>query len=937
MLDNKKKLFLLDAFALIYRAYFAFGNNQRYNSKGLNTSAILGFTNTLIEVLQKQKPSHIAVVFDAPAVTNRELEYSEYKAGREAMPEDIRNALPYIKEVIEAFNIPMLLKDGYEADDVIGTVAKHAEKEGYTTYMMTPDKDFGQLVSENIFMYKPAAHGKPAQVLGVKEICEKFEVTTPLQVIDILGLWGDAVDNIPGIPGIGEKTSKKLIGQYGSVEGLIEHAEELKGKQKENVINFAEQGLLSKKLATIILDVPVEYSFDDFKIEAPNEEKIKALFSELEFRNLAKRVLGEEIQITPKAKPSNGQMDLFGNAQESSEPLSESLELEEETPIELKNIENTQHQYHFVDTADKRMALINQLKTLSSFCFDTETTGLNPFNADIVGLSISFKEHEAYYVPFPESKEETTSILNEFKPFFEDENTEKIGQNIKYDLNVLSTYNIELKGPLFDTMIAHYLIQPDMRHNMDLLSEAYLGYKPVSIETLIGKKGKNQLTMRSVPQENISNYACEDADVTLQLKNKFAPEIKGDLKTLFETIETPLIPVLGAMEKEGIKLDVDALKIFSGELEQLVTQLEKDIINLAGLEFNLDSPKQLGQVLFEHLKIVEKPKKTKTGQYATGEDILSKLANTHEIIPKILEYRGLKKLKSTYVDALPELVNEKTGKIHTSFMQTVAATGRLSSNNPNLQNIPIRTEKGREIRKAFIPRNDEYSLLAADYSQIELRIIAALSGDENMQAAFINGEDIHAATAAKVFNVKLEEVDREMRSKAKAVNFGIIYGVSAFGLSQNLNIPRKEAKEIIDNYFAQYPQVRAYMDNNIQFAKEHGYVETVMHRRRYLKDINSSNAIVRGHAERNAINAPIQGSAADVIKVAMINIHATLKEQKLRSKMLLQVHDELVFDVYKPELETIQSIIKEKMEKAIILDVPLKVEMNNAANWLEAH
>jgi len=939
MSDNNKKLFLLDAFALIYRAYFAFGKNQRYNSKGLNTSAMLGFTNTLIEVLEKQKPTHIAVVFDAPGgATNREEVFTDYKAGREAMPEDIRTAIPYIKRIIEAFNIPMYLLEGYEADDIIGTMAKEAERQGFQTFMMTPDKDFCQLVSENIFMYKPAAYGKPAQTLGIPEVQEKFGVETPLQVIDILGLWGDAVDNIPGIPGIGEKTSKILIAKYGSVEGLIEHAHELKGKQKENVINFAEQGLLSKMLATIILDVPVDYDLADTKIEAPNEDKIIELFSELEFRNIAKRVLGREIQIkaAPVQVQPGGQMDLFGNAVEIT-PSETTAVIEEEVVLEEKDISNTKHKYHFVQTAEERAKLIADLSKQKSFCFDTETTGLNPFEAEIVGLSIAYKEYEAYYIPLSENAEEATAVLAEFKALFENENIEKVGQNIKYDLNVLTNYNIQLKGKLFDTMIAHYLIQPDMRHNMDLLAEAYLGYKTVSIESLLGKKGKKQKTMRDIPQEEIVDYACEDADITLRLKNQFEPKMNATLKKLMDEIETPLIPVLAAMEKEGINLDVPALSKFSEELEVLVSGLTAQILTLSGEEFNVDSPKQLGEVLFDKMKIVEKAKKTKTGQYSTGEDVLSKLASKHEIVPLILEYRSLKKLKSTYVDALPELVSAKDGKIHTSYMQTVAATGRLSSTNPNLQNIPIRTEKGREIRKAFIPRNKDYTLLAADYSQIELRIIAALSGDENMQEAFVKGEDIHTATAAKVFGVKPEEVDREMRSKAKAVNFGIIYGVSAFGLSQNLNIPRKEAKEIIDTYFEQYPKLKAYMDNNVELAKEQGYVETVMQRRRNLKDINSANAIVRSHAERNAVNAPIQGSAADIIKIAMINIHKEMEEKQLKSKMLLQVHDELVFDVYQPELEEVKALVKDKMENAIKLVVPLDVEMNAAENWLLAH
>jgi DNA polymerase-1 len=941
MANNNKKLFLLDAFALIYRAYFAFGKNHRYNSKGLNTSAMLGFTNTLIDVLEKQKPSHIAVVFDAPGgATNREAEFSDYKAGREAMPEDIRTAIPYIKQILDAFNIPIFLKEGYEADDIIGTIAKDAERKGYTTYMMTPDKDFGQLVSENIFMYKPAAYGNPAQVLGIPEVCEKFGVEDPLQVIDILGLWGDAVDNIPGIPGIGEKTSKLLIAKYGSVEGLINHADELKGKQKENVINFAEQGLLSKKLATIILDVPIEFDFEDLKIGAPDEIKITELFAELEFRNLAKKILGKEIQIKVAPVQVGGQMDLFGNVQEpSTQELDSKKEkfTEEESYVELKNILSTKHNYYFVQTDAERDKLITDVSKQKSFCFDTETTGLNPLEAEIVGMSISYKKSEAYYIPFSENKEEAIKVLNEFKLLFENEEIEKVGQNIKYDINVLSTYGIQIKGKLFDTMIAHYLIQPDMRHNMDLLAETYLDYKTIPIETLIGKKGKKQLSMRDIPQENIVDYACEDADITLQLKNEFDPKMNATLKKLMDEIETPLIPVLSAMEIEGIRLDVEALASFSKELEELIVGCTKKIIDLAGTEFNIDSPKQLGEVLFDQMKIVEKAKKTKTGQYQTGEDVLSKLTNKHKIVPPILEYRTLKKLKSTYVDALPALVNEKDGRIHTSYMQTVAATGRLSSNNPNLQNIPIRTEKGREIRKAFIPKNEDYTLLAADYSQIELRIIAALSEDENMQEAFVKGEDIHTATASKVFGVSIDEVDREMRGKAKAVNFGIIYGVSAFGLSQNLNISRSEAKEIIDTYFEQYPKLKAYMDNNVVFAKEHGYVETIMKRRRNLKDINSSNAIVRGHAERNAVNAPIQGSAADIIKIAMINIHAELEKQRFKSKMLLQVHDELIFDVFKPELETIKALVKDKMENAVQLVVPLDVEMNDADNWLLAH
>ncbi len=930
MADDTKKLFLLDAFALIYRAHFAFIRNPRINSKGLDTSAIFGFTNTLFrEVLKKQSPSHIAVVFDAPVATNRELEYSAYKANREEMPEAIRTAIPYIKNIIKACNIPILMANGYEADDIIGTLAKRAEQEGFTTYMMTPDKDFGQLVSENIFMYKPGRGGKPAEVWGIPEVCEKFEVEDPLQVIDILGLMGDAVDNIPGIPGIGEKTAKKLIGLYGSVEGLLEHTEELKGKQKENVINFAEQGLLSKKLATIVLDAPVEFDPEALKYEEPNTEQLKEIFGELEFRTLAKQLLGEEIAVPVQP---GGQMDLFGNAAETSEAE------EEAPPTELKTIENTDHQYHLVDTAEKRAELIALLEKQSSFCFDTETTGLDPQTADIVGLSFAIKPHEAYYVPTPLNFDTAKTIVQEFKGVFESDAIEKVAQNIKYDLSILMRYDVTVNGPMFDTMIAHYLIQPDMKHNMDILAETYLGYKPISIETIIGKKGKNQLSMAEVAPDAITDYAAEDADITLQLKHFFEPKIKGThVETLMNDIELPLVKVLAAMESEGINLDVQTLKDYSVELEQDINTLHKEILEMAGTEFNVDSPKQLGQVLFEVMKIDEKAKKTKTGQYSTSEDVLSKLEHKHEIIPKILDYRQLKKLKSTYVDTLPEMVHPVSGHIHTSYMQTVAATGRLSSNHPNLQNIPIKTAKGREVRRAFIPRNNDYTLLAADYSQIELRIIAAMSGDKDMQEAFINGTDIHSVTASKVFKVGLDEVTREMRGQSKMVNFGIIYGISAFGLSQRLNIPRKEAKAIIDNYFEEYPKVREYMNNSVDFAKEHGYVETIMKRRRNLKDINSNNAVVRGYAERNAINAPIQGSAADIIKIAMINIHNKLQEGHYKSKMLLQVHDELVFDVHQSEVDAIKALVKEGMENAVELSVPLTVEMETANNWLDAH
>ncbi|MGV6862675.1 MAG: DNA polymerase I [Putridiphycobacter sp.] len=931
---HDKKLFLLDAYALIYRAYYAFIKNPRLNSKKQNTSAAFGFTNALLDILKKEEPTHIAVVFDAPQQTNRQADFSDYKANREEMPEDIRSMIEPIKTIIRAFKIPILMEGGYEADDIIGTIAKRAEKHGFTTYMMTPDKDFAQLVSDNIFMYKPSRGGKPAEIWGIPEVKEKFEVERPEQVIDILGLWGDAVDNIPGIPGIGEKTAKKLIKQYGSVENLIANTDDLKGKQKENVINFSEQGLMSKMLATIITDVPVEFDEEDLILEEPDPEKIKEIFTELEFKNLARRVLGEEIIIPQKS--TSGQLDLFGKPEMESE-AERALETSENDPQTVKTIADFKVDYQLVVSPEKRKQVLDLILKQTSVCFDTETTGLDAIDAEIVGLALSFQKHSGFYIAINEGEEK--AILNEFKPFFENEKIEKIGQNLKYDLKVIDKYGIKVKGPLFDTMIAHYLINPEGKHNMDYLAELYLNYRPVSITSIIGKKGKNQLSMRDVEPEKVSDYACEDADITLQLKQKFEAEIeKPHLKHLFYDIEMPLIQILTDMELEGIKLDKPALDSFSVELDQDLTRLETEIKELAGVsDFNLDSPKQLGQVLFEVMKINEKAKKTKTGQYSTSEDTLLKLKDKHEIIPLILEYRSLKKLKSTYVDALPLLINEKTGRIHTSYMQTVAATGRLSSTNPNLQNIPIRTEKGREIRKAFIPRNDNFDLLAADYSQIELRIIAALSNESNMIQAFKDGLDIHAATAAKVFDTKIEEVTSEQRRQAKAVNFGIIYGQSAFGLSQNLGISRKEAKAIIDSYFEQYPKIKSYMADIVESARAKGYVETIMKRRRYLKDINSANAIVRGFAERNAINAPIQGSAADVIKIAMINVHKAMTDANLKSKMLLQVHDELVFDVEKSEHETMLKLVKEQMESAVKITVPLEIEEKIADNWLAAH
>ncbi|MGB1102460.1 MAG: DNA polymerase I [Crocinitomicaceae bacterium] len=931
--EHPKKLFLLDAFALIYRAYYAFIKNPRINSKGQNTSAAFGFTNAMLDVIKKENPTHLAVVFDSPGLTKRAEEFEDYKAHREAMPEDIAAMIEPIKEIVRAFNIPILISPGDEADDIIGTIAKKAEKAGYRTYMVTPDKDFAQLVSENIFMYKPSRGKKPVEIWGIPEVQEKFEVEHPEQVIDILGLWGDASDNIPGIPGIGEKTAKKLVAQFGSIEGLIENTDQLKGKQKENVINFARQGLDSKKLATIILDVDVEFDEDSLGMEEPDPDKIRTIFTELEFRTLAKRVLGEEI-IIQQTQPSEGQLDLFGGP-----AIETSAEAKHEAVGEegIKTIADTKPDYEIVVSAEKRQQLLELLREQKSVCFDTETTGIEAMDAEIVGMSFTWEKGKGYYVACP--PDQRAAIVQEFKPFFESETIEKIAHNIKYDLKIIEKYDVALKGPLFDTMIAHYLITPEGKHGMDYLSELYLNYKPISIETLIGKKGKNQGNMADLDPEKVVDYACEDSDITWQLKQIFEPEIqKPHLKDLFYEIEMPLAKVLKDMEMEGIRMDVPGLTIFSQELGDELEKLEKNIKELAGVsDFNLDSPRQLGEILFDVLKIDAKAKKTKTGQYKTSEDVLTKLEHKHEIIPLILNYRSLRKLKSTYVDALPKLVNENTGRIHTSYMQTVAATGRLSSNNPNLQNIPIRTEKGREMRKAFIARDENHTLLAADYSQIELRIIAALSGDKNMIEAFKNKQDIHAATAAKVYNVAIEDVTREQRSAAKAVNFGIIYGQSAFGLSQNLGILRKEAKGLIDSYYEQYASMKDFMSDQVEFARHHGYVETIMKRRRYLKDIQSANAIVRGFAERNAVNAPIQGSAADVIKIAMINIHKRMKAEGLKSKMLLQVHDELVFDVAKDEMGTMEQLVKTEMETAVELAVPLDVDYKFADNWLEAH
>jgi len=928
---HDKKLFLLDAFALIYRAYFAFAKNPRMSTKGLNTSAAFGFTNALIDILKTEEPTHIAVVFDPPGgSTHRQTDFEAYKAHREEMPEGIRTMIEPIKEIIRSFNIPILQVNGYEADDVIGTLAKMAEQKDFYTYMMTPDKDFGQLVSDKIFMYKPGRSGNPPEIWGVPEICAKFEVDHPSKVIDILGLWGDAADNIPGIPGIGEKTSKLLIQKYGSVENLIANAADLKGKQKENVINFAEQGLVSKMLATIILDVEVEFNEEDLIMCEPNVEKVKEIFTELEFRNLARRVIGEDIVVTAVSDEA-GQMDLFGT---------QSLVVEQ-TPVETadyKTIMTEKPSYHLITQPEERKELLEILMTQTQVCFDTETTAIEALHADLVGISFSYKAREAFYVAVPKDFNEAKQIVEEFRPFFESSNIEKIAHNIKYDIQVLNRYGMDVAAPTFDTMIAHYLINTESKQSMDFLAEFYLSYKTVSIETLIGKKGKDQGNMGDLAPEEICDYACEDADITFQLKQIFDPEIqKEHLKDLFYNMEMPLVEVLKSMEKEGIAIDVSGLQAFSIEIEKIILELEKSIKEIAQEEFNIDSPKQLGEVLFEKMKISSKAKKTKTGQYATGEDVLVKHEKDHAIIPMILQYRQLRKLKSTYVDPLPTLCDKIDGRIHTHFMQTVTSTGRLSSSNPNLQNIPIRSENGKEIRKSFIARGEDFQLMAVDYSQIELRIIAALSQDPTMIAAFKSGQDIHAATAAKVFHVEINEVTRDQRSAAKAVNFGIIYGQSAFGLAQNLQISRTEAKEIIDSYFAEYATIKAYMDSTVANARENGYVETIMKRRRYLSDINSANAIVRGFSERNAVNAPIQGSAADIVKMAMVAVHREMKKHDLKSKMILQVHDELVFDVHESEVEQMKELVKEAMEGAVNLVVPMEVEMKLAGNWLDAH
>lgn len=946
-MSQQKRLFLLDAYALIFRGYYAFIKNPRINSKGMDTSAIMGFMNSLMDVIKREKPDHLAVAFDKGGSDLRNDIFPAYKANRDATPEAIKIAVPYIQELLRAMHIPIIEVRGYEADDLIGTIAKQAEKENYKVFMVTPDKDFAQLVSENIFMYKPARMGNGIEIWGIPEVLEKFEIERPEQVIDYLGMMGDAADNIPGLPGVGEKTAKKFLAEYGSMENLLANTHELKGAIKTKIEENKELGLLSKKLATILLDCPVTFNEKDYELSTPDVEKTDALFNELEFRRMAEQfdtifkkgnssATSNEVddsKLYKKTQPKNEeQFDLFGSATQSDEATTNHQQY-------YNTLANTPHSYQIIQGDLGIKLLLQKLIKQSSVCFDTETTGLDALHAELVGISFSFEKGKGFYVPFPDNQEEAQKLANVFIPFFENETIEKIGQNLKYDLKILSNYNITVKGKLFDTMIAHYLINPDMRHNMDILAETYLKYSPQSIETLIGKKGKNQKSMRDVPLEEVKEYAAEDADVTFQLKELFAVELeKTQTNKLFEEIEIPLVPVLAAMETEGINLDVPFLKSMSGEMQKEIDTFEQKIYETAGVQFNLASPKQLGDILFDKLKIGgAKQKKTKTGQYATGEEVLSYLANDNEIVRDILEWRQMVKLQSTYIDALPNQVDLKTGRVHTDYMQTVAATGRLSSNNPNLQNIPVRTERGRLIRKAFVARDENYTLVSADYSQIELRVIAALSGEENMIAAFKNNEDIHKSTAAKVFNVALEDVTKEQRSHAKTVNFGIIYGVSAFGLSNQTNLSRSESADLIEAYYQSYPQLKAYISSQVEFARDNGFVQTVLGRRRYLKDINSQNAIVRGGAERNAVNAPIQGSAADIIKIAMINIHNKLIDENWKSKMLLQVHDELVFDVHNSELEKIQPMIKHEMENAFQLDVPLVVDLGMGKNWLEAH
>ena len=933
-MSTKKRLFLLDAYALIFRGYYAFIKNPRINSKGMDTSAIMGFTNSLLDLINRERPDHLAVCFDRGGSKSRTELFSDYKANREETPEPITVAIPYIEKLLNAMHIPTVVKEGFEADDIIGTLAKQAEKEGYQVFMVTPDKDFAQLVSKNIFMYRPSRMGNGIEIWGIPEVQKKFEIEHPEQVIDYLGMMGDAVDNIPGLPGVGDKTAKKLLKTYGNIETVLENSNEIKGKLGEKIEANKAQGLLSKKLATIMLDVPVKFEAEKYKFDDPDHSEVNALFDELEFRRIKetfKKIFQKEKSNNlDDSKVEGKQFDLFASPGSGFK--------NEDQKSERKNLSNTDHLYQSVETDMSRTLLLESLVKEKEVCFDTETTSLNALHSELVGIAFSWEVGKGYYLSIPEEKEKALEILEPMKVFFENQEIKKIGHNLKYDLKVLKNYDINVKGQLFDTMVAHYLINPDMRHNMDILAETYLKYSPKSITELIGKKGINQRSMREVSIEDQTEYAVEDADITFQLKSHFEKEmIKTKTLELFSNVEIPLVEVLTDMECEGVNLDTKFLKELSKVLLEDIKSLENLIHNEAGVDFNLASPKQLGSVLFDELKLVEKPKKTKTGQYSTSEDVLSSLAKEHKIISNILDWRSLQKLQNTYVDALPNEINLKSGRIHTIYNQAVAATGRLSSNNPNLQNIPVRTERGQQVRKAFIARDENHLLLAADYSQIELRIIAALSKDEGMLGAFKNHEDIHAATAAKVFNVNLDKVSREQRSNAKTINFGIIYGVSAFGLSQQTNLSRTESKELIEAYYSTYPMLRSYIYEQIDFARDNGYVSTILGRRRYLKDINSQNAILRGSAERNAVNAPIQGSAADIIKLAMIAIQKRLKSENKNSKMILQVHDELVFDVPKYEIDEIKILIKEEMENAFKLEVPLVVDIGIGSNWLEAH
>ena len=935
-MNQNSKLFLLDAYALIYRAYYAFIKNPRINSKGFNTSAILGFVNTLEEVLKKENPTHIGVAFDPPGPTFRHEAFEQYKAQREETPEAIRLSVPIIKDIIKAYRIPILEVAGYEADDVIGTLATEAGNQGITTYMMTPDKDYGQLVTDHVFMYRPKYGDKEFEVMGVEQVKAKFDIQSPAQVIDMLGLMGDSSDNIPGCPGVGEKTAQKLIAEFESIENLLEHTDQLKGALKTKVETNREMIIFSKFLATIKVDVPIRLDMNSLVREQADEDTLRKIFEELEFRTLMERIFKKE---SSPASPIAGTLfnqengPVQGNLFEEFTPD----HTNEEKKSNLESLNSLSYDYQLIDTEEKRNEIIKKLLTSEILALDTETTGTDPMDAELVGMSFSITENQAFYVPVPAEREEAIKIVREFEPVFKNEKSLKVGQNIKYDMLVLQNYGIEVRGKLFDTMVAHYVLQPELRHNMDYLAEIYLHYQTIHIEELIGPKGKGQKNMRDLSPQEVYLYACEDADVTLKLKNILEQELKkNDAEKLFYEIEMPLVPVLVNIESNGVRLDTEALKQSSEHFTTRLQSIEKEIYTLAEGEFNIASPKQVGEILFDKLKIVEKAKKTKTGQYVTSEEVLESLRNKHDIIGKILEYRGLKKLLSTYIDALPQLINPKTGRIHTSFNQTVTATGRLSSSNPNLQNIPIRDEDGKEIRKAFIP-DDGCSFFSADYSQIELRIMAHLSEDKNMIDAFLSGYDIHAATAAKIYKVDIKEVTADMRRKAKTANFGIIYGISVFGLAERMNVDRKEAKELIDGYFETYPQVKSYMDKSIQVAREHGYVETIFHRKRFLPDINSRNAVVRGYAERNAINAPIQGSAADIIKVAMARIYERFKAEGLKAKMILQVHDELNFSVPAKEKEIVEQVVIEEMEKAYRMHVPLKADCGWGTNWLEAH